>query len=87
MDKPVVIIGIGEMGGVFARGFLRSGHPVYPVNREMDYAQAAKEIPESAFVLISVAEKDLTEVLRKLPDTWKGKAGLLQNELLPYASK
>jgi len=84
MNKSVVVIGIGEMGGVFAKGFLKSGYPVYPVNREMDYSLAAKEIPEPAFVLISVAEKDLTEVLKKLPDAWKGKAGLLQNELLPY---
>ncbi len=84
MDKPVGIIGIGEMGGVFARGFLKSGHPVYPVNREMDYEKVAKEIPDPAFVLISVAEKDLTGALKKLPNAWKGKAGLLQNELLPY---
>lgn len=84
MNKPLVIIGIGEMGGVFARGFLKSGHPVYPVKREMDYDKVAKEIPEPAFVLISVAEKDLTDVLKKLPDTWKTKTGLLQNELLPY---
>ena len=47
MNKPVVIIGIGEMGGVFARGFLKSGHPVYPVNRSMDNEQAAEEIPEN----------------------------------------
>ncbi|MBW1814191.1 MAG: hypothetical protein JRJ39_11145 [Deltaproteobacteria bacterium] len=84
MNKPVAIIGIGEMGGVFARGFLKSGHPVYPVNRDMDYEQAVKEIPEPALVLISAAEKDLQEVLRKLPDAWKEKTGLLQNELLPY---
>jgi prephenate dehydrogenase len=30
MNQTVVIIGIGEMGGVFAKGFLRSGYPVYP---------------------------------------------------------
>jgi len=84
MNKPVVIIGIGEMGGVFARGFLKSGHPVYPVNRDVDYNTAVKEIPEPGFVLVTVAEKDLTSVLKKLPDAWKGKAVLLQNELLPY---
>lgn len=84
MNKPVVVIGIGEMGGVFARGFLKSGHPVYPVNHEMNYDKAAKEIPDPCFVLVSVAEKDLTDVLKKLPDAWKGKVSLLQNELLPY---
>lgn len=30
MNKAVVIIGIGELGRVFARGFLRLGYPVYP---------------------------------------------------------
>jgi len=84
MNRPIVLIGIGEMGGVFARGFLKSGYPVYPVNRDMDYARAAGEIADPEFVLVSVAEKDLADVLKKLPDAWKGKAGLLQNELLPY---
>ena len=29
MNEPIVIIGIGELASVFARGFLRCGHPVY----------------------------------------------------------
>ncbi len=33
MHKPVVIVGLGEMGSVFARGFLRAGYPVVPVVR------------------------------------------------------
>jgi len=40
--KPIVIIGMGEMAGVFSRGFLRSGYPVYPVTRHMDIQQKAK---------------------------------------------
>lgn len=36
MKPPVVVIGIGEMGGVFARGYLKNGHPVYPVTRGSD---------------------------------------------------
>ena len=36
MKSPVVLIGIGEMGAVFARGFLRAGYPVYPVTRQTD---------------------------------------------------
>ena len=31
MNKaPVIVIGLGEMGSVFARAILKSGHPVYP---------------------------------------------------------
>ncbi len=28
MKKTVVVVGLGELGSVFARGFLRLGHPV-----------------------------------------------------------
>ena len=83
MKKPVVLIGIGEMGAVFARGFLRLGHPVYPVTRHMDRAQEAGVIPEPEAVLVAVAENDLEAVLRELPAEWHGRLILLQNELLP----
>jgi hypothetical protein len=83
MRDPVVIIGIGEMGGVFARGLLRSGHPLYPVTRDMDLGQAAREIPEPTLVLITVAEADLPPVMQRLPVPWRQRVGLVQNELLP----
>ena len=83
MKKPVIIIGAGEMGGVFARGFLRNGYPVYPVTREMDLSQAAAELPDPALVLIAVGEKDLQAVLENLPEPWRHCCGMLQNELLP----
>ncbi|WP_305800935.1 hypothetical protein [Thiolapillus sp.] len=71
------------MGGVFARGFLRLGHPVYPVTRNQDLEAAAQEIPAPEAVLIAVGEKDLPQILEKLPDAWREKIVLLQNELLP----
>ena len=83
MKAPVIIIGIGEMGGVFARGFLRSGYPVYPVTREFDLQQVASEVREPASVLIAVAEKALPEILQQIPEAWANKLCLLQNELLP----
>ncbi len=83
MRKPVVIIGIGEMAGVFARGFLRTGHPVYPVTREMDMQAEATSLPEPECVLVAVAEKDLQRTLTQIPDQWHNKLILLQNELLP----
>ena len=81
--KPVVIIGMGEMAGVFARGFLRNAYPVYPITRDMDIQQQANEIHEPELVLLAVAEKDLHPALATLPDVWKDKLVLLQNELLP----
>ena len=81
--KPVIIVGMGEMAGVFARGFLRSGYPVYPVTRDMDIQQQADSIIEPELVLIAVAEKDIQSVLKSIPEQWKDKLVLLQNELLP----
>jgi ketopantoate reductase len=83
MRDPVVVIGVGEMGGVFARGLLRSGHPVYPVTRDTPLAEAAREIPEPVMVLVAVAEDDLAPVLEALPLQWRQLTALLQNELLP----
>lgn len=83
MKQPVVIIGLGEMAGVFARGFLKLGHPVYPVLREHDLSQVAVDIPEPALVLLAVGEKDLQAALSDIPEQWKSRLCLLQNELLP----
>jgi hypothetical protein len=83
MKKPVVIFGLGEMGELFASGFLKSGYPVYPVLRGMDPAVLAAEIPDPEFVLVAVGEHDLSPVLEAMPEAWRGRLGLLQNELLP----
>ena len=83
MKKPVVLIGAGEMGGVFARGLLRLGHPVYPVTRAASAAEIADAVPKPALALVAVGEADLAPVLADLPDAWRGRLGLLQNELLP----
>jgi ketopantoate reductase len=80
---PVVVIGIGEMGGVFARGFLRNGHPVYPVTRGESPAKMAPQVPEPELVMVAVAETDLHSALADLPPSWRHRTGLLQNELLP----
>ncbi len=83
MNKPIVIVGLGEMGGVFARGLLRAGHPVYPVTRRQPMAQVAETLAEPAMVLIAVGEKDLQTCLQDIPDAWRDRIALLQNELLP----
>jgi len=83
MKSPVVIIGVGEMGGVFARGFLKNAHPVYPVTREVDAARLASELPDPALALVAVAEADFAPIMDRLPHAWLGRLGLLQNELLP----
>lgn len=71
------------MGGVFARGFLRNGHPVYPVTRSTDLQAASRQIPQPELVVLAVAEKDLHAALQDVPEIWRSKLALLQNELLP----
>ena len=83
MDKTVIMIGLGQLGRVFAGGLLRTGHTVVPVNRGDDMAAVAARYPLPELVLVSVAENDLHPVLGALPDVWKPRVGLLQNELLP----
>lgn len=84
MKAPIVLIGIGELGGEFARGFLRCGHPVYPVTREMSLFAAADQIPTPGLVLITVQESELDGILKDLPESWRNKVGLVQNELMPF---
>ena len=83
MEVPIVLIGIGELGGVFARGALRCGHPVYPITREMDMHREYAQIPSPALALVTVGENELHPVLEQVPESWRPNLGLLQNELLP----
>jgi hypothetical protein len=84
MPEPIVIIGMGEMGELFARGFLKLGHPVYPVLRGTRLCDAARVVPEPLLVVAAVGEDDLDPLLTVMPETWKGRLALLQNELLPH---
>jgi hypothetical protein len=83
MEEPIVVIGIGELGAVLARGFLRIGHPVYPITRGMHPTEESVHIPKPAMVLVAVGEDDLHPVLQSLPVAWHDRLALLQNELLP----
>ncbi|VAW47845.1 hypothetical protein MNBD_GAMMA03-1946 [hydrothermal vent metagenome] len=45
MKNPIIVIGLGELGSVFARGFLKLGYPVQAINRTMSMQSVAQEIP------------------------------------------
>jgi len=83
MQKVVILIGLGQLGRVFAGGLLKTGHVVVPVNRGDDLNAVEARWPKPDLVLVAVAEADLHPVLAALPAAWKGSIGLLQNELLP----
>ncbi len=75
--------GMGELGAVFARGLLRTGHTVVPVLRDTDVAALAARLPAPALVLVAVGEADLDGALARLPAPWRARVALLQNELRP----
>ena len=83
MKSAVVVIGLGEIGSVLARGYLKLGHPVYPVLRDMDLDAQANEIPEPMAVIVAVGESELQAMLASIPNAWRSKLILIQNELLP----
>lgn len=84
MHKPVVLIGVGEMGGVFARALLKAGYPVVPVTRDMPMEEVAREVADPEMAILAVAEKDLHPSLGAIPAGWRDRMVLLQNELLPH---
>ena len=81
--NEVVVIGLGQLGRVFAGGLLRSGHSVVPVSRGDDLFTVAHAHPDPALVLVAVAENDLHAVLAAMPGAWRPRVALIQNELLP----
>lgn len=83
MKAPVVVIGMGEIGAVFARGFLKTGHPVFPLLRGDSFDELQQKIEMPAAVILAVAEGDLQATLKQIPQQWLSVLVLLQNELLP----
>ena len=83
MKKTVVVVGIGEIGSVFARGFMRSGYPIFPVTRNMQMSDVEHLVADPELVLITVGENELDGVLSSVPEGWKDRLVLVQNELLP----
>ncbi|MCK5902658.1 MAG: hypothetical protein KAG28_05860 [Cocleimonas sp.] len=83
MNQAVVVIGMGEIGSVIARGLLKTGHPIYPISRDMNLAEEAQHLTDPAAVIVAVGENDLHPVLSQMPLQWQMHLVLIQNELLP----
>ncbi len=85
MSQTAVVIGLGELGSLFAQGLLRTGRSVVPIMRGVRPENVARAHPAPEIVLVAVAEPDLASVLDDLPAAWRRRVGLLQNELVPRA--
>lgn len=83
--SEVVVIGLGQLGRVFAGGYLRCGRTVVPANRGDHLGVIADAHPYPEQVLVAVGESDLAGVLGTLPMVWRDRIALIQNELLPDA--
>lgn len=82
--KPsIIVIGMGELGSVFARSFLRLGYPVQGITRKMPMQTIANNLPNPKAVLIAVGEADIHQTIADCPPQWQDKVILIQNELLP----
>ncbi len=82
MKKPIIVLGVGELGSVFARSFLKNNYPVYPITRETDIDELANTI-DPELVLVCTGEVDLQAALKTIPEKWKDRVAMMQNELLP----
>lgn len=82
MNKSIVVVGLGELGSVFARGFLKLGYSLIPVTRHNSMQQQAGLVNPEA-VIIAVGEADIHNLLTEVPQEWKDRVVLIQNELLP----
>ncbi len=82
MNKPIVVLGIGELGSVFARAFLKNNYSVYPITRATDINELENTI-DPELILVCTAEADLQDALTTIPSKWKDRVAMMQNELLP----
>jgi ketopantoate reductase len=82
MKKPIVVLGIGELGSVFSRAFLKNNHAVYPITRSTDIDELKASI-DPELILVCTAEGDLQSALSSIPAEWKDRVAMMQNELLP----
>ena len=79
MSETVVVIGMGQLGSLFASMIAKRGARVIALRRN-DTIDAALAVDH---VIVSVGEDDLAPVLASLPLGWRDRVVLVQNELAP----
>ncbi|MCY0884518.1 MAG: hypothetical protein OWV35_01380, partial [Firmicutes bacterium] len=59
LDDYAVVVGMGQLGRVFAQAFLAAGTAVIPALRRTPLDALAAAAPEPRLVLVATAEDDL----------------------------
>lgn len=78
-----LVAGVGELGGVFARGLLKLGHAVYPVMRRQRLVEQLAAAGDPELILLCVGESELAELLTQVPGPFHARVAFVQNELVP----
>ena len=81
LPDPVVIAGLGQLGTLFAEGFLRLGHPVIPITRNTQVEELENENFDPRLTLLCVGEDDWSPLFDALPARLRARPGLVSNEL------
>jgi len=81
--RDLIVVGIGELGSLYANAALKRGLRVTPLTRAQDPASTLLEAPADTPVLVAVGEADLDAALQSLPAERLASLILLQNELFP----
>lgn len=83
INEGCIVVGLGELGLLFARGALKSGHAVYPVRRQSaDYQRVSSDVAFGVPTLIAVGESQMLPALSGLVGREEDVI-LVQNELFP----
>jgi ketopantoate reductase len=77
----IVVVGMGQLGALFADALAARGHEVVCVRRGEPHDMARAP----SLVLVTVGEDDLAGALDVLPPAWRDRVALVQNELAPDA--
>jgi ketopantoate reductase len=81
VNPNIVVVGMGQLGEVFARCFLRAGFTTVPVLRSQSIEGRVDE--GTRLLLLAVGEADLDQALASVPNELLPQVVLLQNELRP----
>jgi hypothetical protein len=78
---PVVVLGVGQIGGVLLDGLQRCGREAVTVRR----GESARwgDVGDVEAVMVCVAEDDLDAAVTSVPARVRPRIGLVQNELVP----
>ncbi len=80
---PALVVGQGELGGVFSLGLLKLGVSVTPLLRRSDMASIVAAHPRVSLCIVTVGEADLASVLDGPLRSYASNLVLVQNELRP----